>query len=507
MTRQPPEMAVDHERRRLLKLASAIGAGTLLPGIAAATECSAIAQKESSDLLIDVHCHVFNADDLPVRGFANHIFFHSSGRGELDPRNWVSRTLDWLVQLSAPGIRTETKLLERILTGKEKPFDSYCRVEHPHGGILAQATNYRLHNALALTALYPETDLFVPAMVDMDLHLGDASLVTLRQQVDLMEYIFVATGGRFHGYVAFDPLRQARVDGARPGGHNSPMSPIRIVQRAVTEQGFIGVKLYPPMGFRPTGNSALQHCGGHGKQERAQYDKLLEELFEWCASERVPVLTHCNDSIYADITDPKDSDCFELGTPAQWAALFEGANAAKYEGKLRIDLGHFGRTDIHSRNRLALLDAEAAGRSDVEKLRKQRDEDLAESKALVAALAAHPESLFADLSNYDSLDDHRLRKAFKKDIGELIQANPHLSRQLMYGTDWFMTPQGGDVYLANMKEALPPPAHRDFYGGNAARFLGLAKGQDTRRRLEAFYRKWGIEAPSWARKIDQPPTA
>jgi hypothetical protein len=140
---------------------------------------------------------------------------HTSGRGVLNIGNWLSQMVDWLGQLSAPGIRTETRLLESILTGRVDPYDAYCRVEHPHGGILAQASNYRLHNALAMMALYPETDLFVPAMVDMDAHLGDQALVTPRQQVDLLEYIFVITGGRFHGYAAF--VRCARCGTTKSG--------------------------------------------------------------------------------------------------------------------------------------------------------------------------------------------------------------------------------------------------------------------------------------------------
>lgn len=138
-----------------------------------------------------------------------------------------------------------------------------------------------------MMALYPETDLFVPAMVDMDAHLGDQALVTPRQQVDLMEYIFVITGGRFHGYAAFDPLRQVRYDEKRPNGRDSPLSPLRIVKRAVMEQGFVGIKLYPPMGFRPIGNAALDGCKGINPRA-PKYDAVLRELFDWCAAERVP---------------------------------------------------------------------------------------------------------------------------------------------------------------------------------------------------------------------------
>jgi hypothetical protein len=76
---------------------------------------------------------------------------------------------------------------------------------------------------------------------------------------------------------------------------------------------------------------------------------------------------------------------------------------------------------------------------------------------------------------------------------------------LMYGTDWFMTPQGAVPYLDNMRDALPPDRHGPFYGANAARFLGLRRGEATRRRLEAFYRKWGIADPDWFQRVDSTP--
>lgn len=493
---------MDTKRRQLLRFAAAgVGMGFAASPLEALA-CRPTTPAKPNHLLIDVHCHIFNADDLAVRGFANHIFMHTSGRGVLNIGNWLSQMVDWLGQLSAPGIRTETRLLESILTGRVDPYDAYCRVEHPHGGILAQASNYRLHNALAMMALYPETDLFVPAMVDMDAHLGDQALVTPRQQVDLMEYIFVITGGRFHGYAAFDPLRQVRYDEKRPNGRDSPLSPLRIVKRAVMEQGFVGIKLYPPMGFRPIGNAALDGCKGINPRA-PKYDAVLRELFDWCAAERVPVITHCNDSNHANVHDSENSECQHVGSPRQWAQLYE--SHPEYRGHLKVDLGHFGRADMHSRNRLKLLDAERENWPNAPDLARQHAEDMKEAAGFIAAMAAHPESLFADLSNYDTLDTDRLRKAFSKDMREMIAAHPHLARQLMYGTDWFMTPQGAVPYLDNMRDALPPDRHGPFYGANAARFLGLRRGEATRRRLEAFYRKWGIADPDWFQRVDSTP--
>jgi predicted TIM-barrel fold metal-dependent hydrolase len=490
---------MDANRRRLLKLAAASAGVGLAASPLWARQCPPPGAAKPAQLLIDVHCHIFNSDDLPVRGFANHIVWRTSGRGWLNVGNWLSQSLDWLGQLSAPGIRTETKALEAIILNGEDMYERYCRVERPHGGILASATNYRLHNALALMELYPETDLFVPAMVDMDAHLDDRSPVTPRQQIDLMEYIFVITGGRFHGYVAFDPLRQVRYNEERPNDGETPLSPLNIVKRAVMEQGFVGVKLYPPMGFRPIGNDALANCQGIPRLA-SKYDAVLRRLFDWCAQERVPLITHCNDSNHADVYDDADSPCQQLGTPGQWAELLK--KYADKPGRLKVGLGHFGRMDLHSRVWLRLQRARKENWPDLAKLEGVHQTNGIEAGEFLDALKAHPDALFADLSNYATLGDDELREDFRPKIAELMSAKG-LGRQLMYGTDWFMTSQGGDSYLANMRKTLPASDYPAFYGGNAARFLGLARGERTRLRLEAFYRKWGLPDAEWMARVDR----
>lgn len=493
-----------YHRRQFLKAAAA-GAGlAALSTPLRAIECGPPVVADHKGLLIDVHCHIFNADDLPVRGFANHVFWHTTGRGELNVGNWFSQALDWLGQLSAPGIRTETRLLEAILAENEAMHERYCRVERPHGGILASATNFRLHNALAMMTLYPETDLFVPAMVDLDEHLRDHSPVTLRQQIDLMEYIFVITGGRFHGYVSFDPLRQARYDTSKRNSRESPLSPLNMVKRAVLEQGFIGVKLYPPMGFRPFRNPELLGCyQGVDNDHIKLYDEILDELFDWCACREVPVITHCNDSNFADVHHSKGSHCNQLGTPGQWAAFFE--KNWHYRGKLKVDLGHFGRADLHTRTRLKLEEARKLDSPLVKSLADKHHHNMEEAGEFHNALRKYPDSLFADLSNYDTLDSGQMRGAFHEDMKPLMAPEGRLAKQLMYGTDWYMTADGADPYLTNLAKALPRERYPDFYGRNAVHFLGLASGQKARQRLEAFYRRWKMPEPDWIKRVDDGP--
>ncbi|MEV0803195.1 hypothetical protein AB0I34_36280 [Kribbella sp. NPDC050281] len=60
--------------------------------------------------VVDIHCHNFNADDLPVRGFVQHVALHDS---LLSPA--VAGLLDLIVQKGAPGYDEEKARLDALL--------------------------------------------------------------------------------------------------------------------------------------------------------------------------------------------------------------------------------------------------------------------------------------------------------------------------------------------------------------------------------------------------------
>ena len=100
--------------------------------------------------------------------------------------------------------------------------------------------------------------LVTPALVDFTKWLDASSnkVTAMADQVALMGRLSreIRQGQpHIHGFVAFDPLRQAIYD--KLGGAPDA-SPLAIIDKAITQGGFIGVKLYPPMGFRATSNAA-----------------------------------------------------------------------------------------------------------------------------------------------------------------------------------------------------------------------------------------------------------
>jgi hypothetical protein len=185
-------------RREFVAGGIALAAGAAaLPGRAAAE----LASVRRIERIIDVHCHIFNAADL--EGFARKIM--------------VPKTVH------TSELHGKTAQKSRIV-------------------------------------------LMTPAIVDFSKWLEDADHLSIGEQVDVMARIARRKDGpRVHGFVGFDPLRKALYDDRkRKPGDRDPLAIVRNAievnqishSRSITG-GFIGVKLYPPMGFRAIGNTGL----------------------------------------------------------------------------------------------------------------------------------------------------------------------------------------------------------------------------------------------------------
>jgi hypothetical protein len=137
-----------------------------------------------------------------------------------------------------------------------------------------------------------------------------------------MTLISILSDGRVHGFAPFCPLREVA---AQAGFKNErgevAKSSLRFVQEAVRSKGCIGVKLYPPMGYAAYGNAALDdpskggradfweggllpdwtaapipYSGGTTKLLGQRIDDALDELYQWCVDEQVPILAHTDET-------------------------------------------------------------------------------------------------------------------------------------------------------------------------------------------------------------------
>src|SRR5262249_55215663 len=151
---------------------------------------------------------------------------------------------------------------------------------------------------------------------------------------------------------------------------------LAMVKDAVEHRGFIGVKLYPVMGFRPYGNAQAPDPLAYprklrelGRDWAARLDQGLADLYDWCIEKDVPVMAHCSYSQFPSEAAGK------RGSPDAWQAVLGNPRWRA----LRLDLGHFG------------------GFWDLAKPRSN-----GWTETVVAMMAASP-NLYADVSDYDAI--------------------------------------------------------------------------------------------------------
>jgi Predicted metal-dependent hydrolase of the TIM-barrel fold len=506
-------------------------------------------------LFIDVHCHVFNGEDIDVAGFLNGPVASHNKLFRPLLRSLAERAAD-IVYRKAPSGTEELAMLAAcgarggpaMENGLEAPADARTRdadltrelarelaeaddgdlqrqlgaleldatttrpaagatgragitepqlrqlLAEPAGesleaanermpkgvfGLIKRLCSRRSDNVYWLASTYadstPPATLFMPALVDYNHWLGSAESRTLiADQVDVAEQIAVATGGSILPYAPYNPWTDIVADDAS----------LSLVKEAVCERGFVGVKIYPPMGYQPYGNATLPPAANWpelpgGESFGSLLDRKLLALYTWCREEDVPILTHSSPS--QGVTRVHD----EYAGPVAWRKAL-----AKCPG-LRVCLGHFGG-DIDSRED------------------KERDWG---GKFLELMETPGAENLYADVSylaglltGKDAVED-LLTKALTSQFAE----------RLMYGTDWhlLMLEHKAAAYAttvaAYVDRNFSDPAatrlrHSLFYG-TAVEFYGLRKGQQTRKRLDAFYAKHGVAKPAWAAAVDSLPVS
>ncbi len=353
--------------------------------------------------------------------------------------------------------------------------------------------NHRHVNAIDYLATYSrgtarKIDLVVASMVDYDWWLagGQGTATPLEAQVDVMAQVSVLLGGRVHGFAPFCPFRELMTAGADGEG-----DAIRLVKRAVRSRGFIGVKLYPPMGFAPWGNAGKSVWKGKPTLPRGaaddesfgqRLDAAMERLFTWCLAEDVPVMAHTNHS-----NGPYEEFKALAGSEYWDRAL------RRFPG-LRVSFGHFGDTDLEDHG---------------------GDRSRAFLKLLTGP-GSPGANTYADSSYFAGVLMNQGRVA--QTLQDLYAASEKgvLVERLMYGTDWTMIlPQRHvERYLSDFMDVVdeiqskqPALAARQtnladaFFGRNAVAYLGLARGQQNRNRLEAFYAANNVPQPDWMRKL------
>jgi predicted TIM-barrel fold metal-dependent hydrolase len=543
---------VDISRRQALAAMGGLGASLGLSGCSIPITPFCPTDPTISDpttpLTIDVHAHVFNGSDLQIEGFLTRILarddpdtyrtaaellaelgrdFAPTAAQELAElrridgvirscnANGVVQVLDDEREAGYQRARRELKIALKSIRSRKRRFtrspleqqidnlpESYSQYKKSgsrarfslkkvtaDGALEFLIRNFQFRYVNIYTYLLEysrgktrKVDLLVTHLVDYDWPIGDGTSTptSLSDQVRVMERISQVTGGRVLCFAPYDPFKEIA------GG-----SSLNLIKDAILNHGFVGVKLYPPMGFAPLGNVAFPDSFWDDSalptnfprtQLGLSLDNALKELYGWCRTYGVPIMAHTTES-----NGPAKK--FDKLT---YAIYWDKVSRA-FPG-LRVDFGHFGVNDRMDTKQPDLL---------CDLMNNPEGEHL-------YADSAYFSEVITDLPKLESYLAARMRRTSNRGPAAL-------AHRLMYGTDWEMVVLEGFMssrYLSSFEEmyrrfdrdpnlGLHGTLSDRFFGINAAKFLGLGTGQPNRRRLDQYYNL--SSKPAWMAKVDSLP--
>jgi hypothetical protein len=425
--------------------------------------------------VIDVHAHIFNARDIPLKGYL------------------LSRKYEGIVQYAAPILIPIVARCIRRRLNPEKKNRWLCTLAIQTAYAIMGKQYGEWGDTLSkkvadITIQMMDTfekdgiDLFVPLMIDYEYWFKNTPDTPLKDQIDtIYRQIVLPYKGRIHPFVPFDPARELvfRHGMNNPDGRPEEHGSMKLVKDAVENKGFIGVKLYNAMGYKPFNNETVdgnrRRIALHKKKyvfKGEEYDEVLSELYAYCIEKEIPVTTHC---LMYGSESYKDAS-FDFGKAVFWRDVLSQERFKK----LRLNLAHFG------------WNPEQGYHGDRTWVRD------------ICEMLTEYDMLFTDVA-YNEVVMDKYFERFRSDYQEICRDFPIVKKRLLFGIDWHVIiRQKGyenfkDRYLDVLKHAnlFTDDEIGDFLGGNSLDFLGLLPGGKNRERLQAFYRVHSINPPEW----------
>lgn len=442
--------------------------------------------------IIDIHTHIFNATDIPIEGYLN------SRRSE----KLKFLNLEYLLDFFASPIlfayiarrmreRCITRVLKKGRTGK-----IYSIILKLLGlGIRQQLTEWEdslsknaQDNANDLVNIWKEIDLYIPLMIDYEYWFDNTSDNAIKDQIDyIYKEVVIPHKGKIHPFAPYDPAREIayRKGLNNPDGQLEKYGSLNLVKDAIENKGFIGVKLYNSLGYKPINNSTVTNERKRIaiRNEKMQYlfkgeeyDEVLSELYDYCVKNEVPITTHCG--MYGIESYPDAS--FDFGKAIYWRDVLK---QKKYKN-LHLNLAHFGWFTAEGYNGKITWVKE------------------------ICKMLSDYDHLYTDVSHHSVVIKKYLKK-FKSDYKKMCKDFPVVKERLLYGTDWHVLRRVKkyklfkERYIEILKDGtlFSDQELEAFLGGNALDFLGLHIGSKNYKRLEQFYLDNSIEAPEWFTSI------
>lgn len=298
------------------------------------------------------------------------------------------------------------------------------------------------------------------SLVDFDYWLDCIPQSSRMDQMKLHSLLSSLSGGYMLPIISYNPWTDIKHKDAS----------FQLMKTAIEDYGFIGVKIYPPNGFYPYGNVEIENTTSQRRPNLKLLDQKLEQMFAWCAQERIPVMAHTAQSMGSDAAAD------EFGGPVGWQALLN-----KFTGNSLpvINAGHFGGDD--------------SGEFGQNNWTSEFGTIFKSDKG---------KYFYGDVGYWTELENcvHQDCEALQR-IRKALQASDNIAdKRIMYGTDWLMSSKEPDWqdYPKKLEQHLDGVLNLDrFFYKNALECFGLNKGGVQRDKIEQIFTAQTNGLPQW----------
>ena len=266
---------------------------------------------------INVHCHFLNFDYIPD------AFCKTRTKGIISERVLDNEILLWLVTILLAIFYLPYSLFKFLfykIFGKLAPSPlgmlRYLLVNKFRIQRVAQLYNHLMGDAGIILA--------TPLMMDIEISsFNQKPECPYRYQIIEIEKIAKGLGwGNFlFPFIMFDPRR-----GRSKKEEIASNTIINVLERF---DAFIGVKMYPKLGYHPD-NKSIYNDDATNRE--------LELVYEYCNENKIPITIHCSrDGAYSDELYTKYKKAVDfLGHPSRWEEVI------KRYPDINFNFAHFG---------------------------------------------------------------------------------------------------------------------------------------------------------------------
>jgi predicted TIM-barrel fold metal-dependent hydrolase len=346
------------------------------------------------------------------------------GGVNLSPLNGSSMA----IALQAGG-RPKAANLTESLAHRAQPY--------PDGVIafIGYMLSYRWMNLFDYSRAYSSApgafgiDQTLGALVDFDRWYECALRSAHEDQIKVFQLMSVLSGGYMKPLAAYNPWNDLK----DPGRY------LNTVIDAVTNRGFVGIKIYPPTGFRPYDNTT-HYIPTPGGPTGPDLDRVLSHFWGVCEDLSIPVMAHTGES-WGSTAAADDA-----ANPSGWTALLD--KQSKGHNAPIINLGHLGGDE--TTNQWTGGFAELMQNS-------------------------HGSKIYGDLAYWDKLSCTNANDPVCGRLRDALSRGA-FAKRVMYGSDWLMLAQEVDWWrypfvIGSVATALEMNAN-DLFANNAISCFG-----------------------------------